>query len=127
MTTCRKVNSPFPGRPSLGDLERELVITRYRRCCGIDVHKNSVTVCVLAPVGQPHIGTKRRNFRTFTRDLKQLRGWLKHCQVTEAVMESTGQYWRAVWNILEGEVPILLLVNPVQVKAGIEATRSFVS
>ena len=41
----------------------------YRRCCGIDVHKNSVTVCVLAPLGQRHIETKKRKFRTFTRDL----------------------------------------------------------
>jgi transposase len=89
---------------------------KQRRCCGIDVHKNSVTVCVLAPVGQPHLGTKKRKFRTFTRELKQLRGWLKNCQVTEIAMESTGQYWRAVWNVLEGEFEKLLLVNPQHIK-----------
>src|SRR5438128_1291921 len=55
----------------------------HRRCSGIDVHKNSVTVCVLAPVGERHIETKKRKFRIFTRDLKQLRACLKHCQVTE--------------------------------------------
>ena len=88
----------------------------HRRCCGIDVHKNSVTVCVLAPVGERHIETKKRKFRTFTRDLKQLRVWLKHCQVTEIAMESTGQYWRPLWNLLEGEFSKLVLVNPQHIK-----------
>lgn len=88
----------------------------HRRCCGIDVHKNSMMVCVLAPVGQPHIGVKKRKFRTFTRDLKQLRRWLKNCQVTEIAMESTGQYWRPLWNLLEGEFGKLVLVNPQHIK-----------
>jgi len=88
----------------------------YRRCCGIDVHKNSVMVCVLAPVGQPSIAVKKRKFRTFTRELKQMRRWLKNCRVTEIAMESTGQYWRPLWNLLEGEFPRLLLVNPQHIK-----------
>jgi transposase len=87
-----------------------------RRCCGIDVHKNSVTVCVLAPAGQPHLGVKRRKFPTFTGDLKQLRRWLKNCQVTDIAMESTGQYWRPLWNLLEGEFAQLILVNPQHIK-----------
>lgn len=89
----------------------------YRRCCGIDVHKKTVMVHVLPPQGQPEGKAFERQFRTFSRDLRSLRGWLKNCRVTEAVMESTGQYWRAVWNILEGEVPRLVLVNPTHVKA----------
>jgi hypothetical protein len=43
---------------------------KYRRCCGIDVHKKSVTVCVLPPVGKAEMKVRKRNFRTFTRDLK---------------------------------------------------------
>src|SRR5712671_2520484 len=74
---------------------------KYRRCCGIDVHKKSVTVCVLPPVGKPEMEVRKRNFRTFRRDLKQLRAWLKNCKVTEIAMESTGQYWRSIWNLLE--------------------------
>ena len=88
----------------------------HRRCCGIDVHKNNVVVCVLPPVGQPHQGVKKRKFRTFTRDLKQLRAWLKNCRVTEIAMESTGQYWRPLWNLLEGEFARVLLVNPQHIK-----------
>ena len=88
----------------------------HRRCCGIDVHKKSVTVCVLAPFGQRHIEVKKRKFRTYTRDLKQMRAWLKNCQVTEIAMESTGQYWRPLWNLLEGEFAKLILVNPQHIK-----------
>lgn len=91
--------------------------TVKRRCCGIDVHKESVTVHVLPPQGEPEGKPLEREFRTFSRDLRSLRGWLKRQQVTEVVMESTGQYWRPLWNILEGEVPQLLLVNPAHVKA----------
>lgn len=88
----------------------------HRRCCGIDVHKSSVLVCVLPPVGQPQLGIKKRKFRTFTRDLKQMRAWLKNCRVTEIAMESTGQYWRPLWNLLEGEFGRLVLVNPQHIK-----------
>ena len=56
-------------------------------------------------------------FRTFTRDLRRLRDWLKECGVSEVVMESTGQYWRPVWNVLEEQMPRLILVNPQHVKA----------
>src|SRR5271165_7171841 len=91
--------------------------TSQRRCGGIDVHQKSIMVHVLPPKGQPEGKPLEREFRTFSRDLRSLRGWLKNCRVTEVVMESTGQYWRAVWNILEGEVPRLILVNPAHVKA----------
>jgi len=96
--------------------EGAFVKANHRRCCGIDVHKNSVTVCVLPPVGQAHLGIKRRKFRTFTRDLRQLRAWLKNCQVTDVAMEATGQYWRSLWNVLEGEFAQLILVNPQHIK-----------
>lgn len=89
---------------------------RYRRCCGIDVHKKSLSVCVLPPEGDRSIPVRHETFRTFTRDLKRLRAWLGKCKVTEVVMESTGQYWRPAWNILEGACERLVLVNPQHVK-----------
>jgi len=91
--------------------------TSYRRCCGIDVHKKSIQVYVLPPQGQTQIKALEREYRTFSRDLRRLRGWLSRQRVSEVVMESTGQYWRAVWNVLEGEIPRLVLVNPQHVKA----------
>lgn len=89
---------------------------KYRRCCGIDVHKKNVTVCILPPIGKPEVEVRKRTFRTFTRDLKQLRTWLKNLKVTEIAMESTGQYWRAIWNIFEGHFEKLILVNPNHIK-----------
>ena len=89
--------------------------TEYRRCCGIDVHKKSLSVCILPPAGSGG-PMKEEKFRTFTKDLKRLRVWLQQCKVTELAMESTGQYWRPVWNILEGSVARMLLLNPAHVK-----------
>jgi transposase len=51
--------------------------TVYRRCCGLDVHKKSVTVHVLPPQGQVDQPLEKE-FRTFSRDLRSLRGWLKN-------------------------------------------------
>ena len=89
----------------------------YRRCCGIDVHKKSISVCVLPPAGNCSLPVREEKFRTFTRDLKRLRKWLLNLRVTDIVMESTGQYWRPVWNILEDAFPKMILVNPLHVKA----------
>lgn len=88
----------------------------YRCCCGIDVHKESVTACVLwAEDGQQRREQKRK-FSTFTRDLLAMADWLRECGVTHIVMESTGVYWKPVWHILEGQFQ-LLLVNAQHVKA----------
>jgi transposase len=89
----------------------------YRRCSGMDVHKETVVVCVLPPDGKPGLPV-RKTFGTFRNDLTRMRGWLKQLKVTEIAMESTGVYWRPIWNVLEEQgFERLLLVNPVQVKA----------
>jgi transposase len=88
----------------------------YRRCCGIDVHKETVVVCVLAQDGNDASPIKKV-FGTFRNDLTRMRGWLKRLNVTDVAMESTGVYWRPVWNALEDQGFQLLLVNPAQVKA----------
>lgn len=88
----------------------------YRRCCGIDVHKETVVVSVLAPQGgeDKYI---RKTYGTFRNELIRMRTWLKQLKVTEIAMESTGVYWRPLWNVLEDQGFRLLLVNPAQVKA----------
>jgi transposase len=90
--------------------------TVYRRCCGMDVHKDTIMVCVLPPDGQTGARV-RKSYSTFRNDLARMRGWLKLLKVTEIAMESTGVYWRPVWNVLEEHGFRLLLVNPAQVKA----------
>ena len=58
----------------------------YRRCCGIDVHEKSVTVCVLPSDGARAGEAKKKVFRTFTRDLIRLRVFLKNCRVTDVAI-----------------------------------------
>lgn len=88
----------------------------YRRSCGMDVHKDTIVVCVLPPVSDEG-KIIRKTYCTFRNDLIRMRIWLKQLKVTEIAMESTGVYWRPVWNVLEDEGFRLLLVNPAQVKA----------
>lgn len=88
----------------------------YRRCCGMDIHKDTVVVCVLPPVGTEGEAL-HKTYGTFRNDLIRMRTWLKQLKVTEIAMESTGVYWRPVWNVLQDEGFRLLLVNPAQVKA----------
>ena len=88
----------------------------YRRSCGMDVHKDTIVVCVLPPVGGEG-DVIRKIYRTFRNDLIRMRVWLKQVKVTEIAMESTGVYWRPVWNVFEDKGFRLLLVNPAQVKA----------
>jgi transposase len=89
----------------------------YRRCCGLDVHKETVVVCVLPPDGREGAPVKKV-YGTFRSELIRMRVWLKQMKVTEIAMESTGVYWRPIWNVLEEQgFERLMLVNPVQVKA----------
>jgi len=87
----------------------------YARCCGLDVHKKSISACVI--IREHGKATKfERRFGTFTSDLEELADWLEELGVTHVVMEATGVYWKPVWNVLEGRFE-LMLVNPQHVKA----------
>lgn len=88
----------------------------YRCCCGVDVHKDSVTACVLWSEAGGKNRQEKRKFGTFTRELLELSDWLRQCSVTHVVMESTGVYWKPVWHVLEGHFE-LLLANAQHVKA----------
>jgi transposase len=88
----------------------------YPRCCGLDVHKRSISACLLTPHEEGGTKQQVRRFGTVTRDLLELCDWLITNQVTHVAMESTGVYWKPVWNILEASVTILL-VNAQHVKA----------
>jgi transposase len=88
----------------------------YERCCGIDVHKRTVVACALVPGpdGQPVKQT--RTFDTLTENLEALAGWLQGLGVTHVAMESTGIYWKPVYNLLDGRFAILV-VNAEHIKA----------
>jgi transposase len=88
----------------------------YHRCCGIDVHKKMIVACLLLVTPQG-VEKEIQMFSTMISDLFRLRDWLK-VQCCEAVaMESTGVYWKSIWNVLEGEGMELLLCNAQHIKA----------
>src|SRR3989441_10379038 len=88
----------------------------YPCCCGLDVHKKSITACVLWAEARGKSRKEKKRFATFTHDLLQLADWLAQCGVTHVAMESTGVYWKPVWNILAEQFEVLL-VNAQHIKA----------
>jgi len=87
----------------------------YRRCCGIDVHKNSITACVLVNEPGKQREAREKEFRTYWSDLQKLKLWLYASKVKQVAIESTGVYWKPVWNVLDGHFP-LLLTNPYHMR-----------
>ena len=87
----------------------------YSHCAGLDVHKGSVAACVLTPGAGAEPHKEIREFRTTARQLRELAEWLRQCGVTHAAMESTGVYWKPVYNILESSCE-LILVNARHIK-----------
>jgi transposase len=89
--------------------------TLHRCCAGLDVHKDSVFACVRRLLANDEVVQEIRRFGTTTAELLLLLEWLLAAGVPIVAMESTGVYWKPVFNILEGHLG-LLLVNAEQVK-----------
>jgi transposase len=88
----------------------------YQRCCGLDVHKRSVVACLSTPGPD---GTPKKEIHTFgtmTEDLLGLSDWLTGAGCTHVAMESTGVYWKPIYNLLEGDFA-LVLANARHIKA----------
>lgn len=99
------------------DNNSELVSVVHPVCCGLDVHKEKISACLImnnALIEQAQV-VEIKEFGAFTDDLISLRDWLlKHkCQIV--AMESTGIYWRPIHNILEGYLEVIL-VNARHIK-----------
>jgi transposase len=86
----------------------------YERCAGLDVHKDSVVVCLRTGSG-PSTRREQERFGTTTKALMALSDWLTERGCTHVVMESTGVYWKPVWHVLEGAFD-LTLANAMHVR-----------
>ena len=87
----------------------------YKRCAGLDVHKKTVVACRVRIDEQGDWKQEVRTFGTMTHELLQLVDWLLAWEVTHVALESTGEYWKPVYNLLEGNVTVLV-VNAQHVK-----------
>lgn len=83
----------------------------YPYCCGLDVHKKTVMACAMMPESR-----ETRTFSTTTKGLLELADWLREHQVTHVAMESTGVFWKPVYNLLEDEFTVWV-VNAHHAKA----------
>jgi transposase len=88
----------------------------HERCCGLDVHQKTVVACVLLSQADGSVRRQTRTFGTMTADLLALADWLAVHGVTAVALESTGVYWKPVFNLLE-EGRTIILVNPQHIKA----------
>ena len=87
----------------------------YSHCAGLDVHKKTVVACRIATTPTGRVVQQTRTFTTMTSDLLALLDWLLEWPCTHVAMESTGEYWKPIYNILDGNLTILL-VNAHHVK-----------
>jgi transposase len=85
------------------------------KCCGIDVHQESLTACIMKGSGKG-MYKEIREFSTFTDGIQTLGSWLREHEVIHVAIESTGVYWKPVFNILAEEHFDFMLVNAKHVK-----------
>jgi len=83
----------------------------YERCVGCDVHKKTVTVHIVMPEGG-----ETRTYGTTTTELLEVVEWLLACRVTHVAMESTGVYWKPLYNLLEATGLTVFVVNAAHMK-----------
>ena len=88
----------------------------HERCAGLDVHKKTVVVCQMHTRAHGRKEQETRTFGTTTVELLAMLDWLTEWGCSHVAMESTGEYWKPVYNILEGHVEVLL-VNAQHIKA----------
>jgi transposase len=88
---------------------------QLERCCGLDVHKDTIAACVRIGGPSGRAAQHVQTFRTTTADLLVLRDWLAAHGVTHVAMESTGVYWKPVYYALESDFTCLL-VNAAHIK-----------
>ncbi len=87
----------------------------HERCCGLDVHKRLVVACLLRPGPGEQPRKEIRSYGTMTEDLLALLDWLLEEGCTEVAMESTGVYWKPIYNLFEGSLRVLV-VNAQHIK-----------
>ncbi|WP_144475931.1 IS110 family transposase [Cytobacillus oceanisediminis] len=78
------------------------------RCAGLDVHSETIVACVITGNHEEELVKVTESFPTLTKDLFRLLKWLEDYEVTHIAMESTGIYWKPVFNVLEGFFDITL-------------------
>jgi transposase len=93
------------------------------RCAGIDVGRKWLAICVMTGPANGEARSEIRQFGTTVPELKRAREWIVSEQCTDVIMESTGSYWKPVFNILEGSIKVALAMKSRRGRAGRPTTR----
>jgi transposase len=88
----------------------------HQSCCGIDVHKQFLIACLLTVDETGHQHKEMRRFSTMTGELLSCVDWLQQAHCTAIAMESTGVYWQAPYNLMEGHFAQVMIVNAQHLK-----------
>ena len=81
----------------------------YTHCAGLDVHKKTVVACCMTPGSKGEKVIEHRTFGTMTADILALSDWLTSKQIMQVALESTGEFWKPIYNLLEGHFEILVV------------------
>lgn len=94
----------------------EYMEAMVKRCAGLDVHQETIVACVLKGELEQKPESEIRTYGTYTKDLEELHEWLLQERVEQVAMESTGVFWKCVWNIIEDERYEIKLANAKEIK-----------
>lgn len=88
----------------------------YKRCCGVDIHKKLIVACLWTINEKGERVKEVRSFTTMTNSLLDMLDWLKTARCEVVAVESTGVFWKPLYNLFEGVLPVLV-VNAAHMKA----------
>lgn len=94
----------------------EYMEAMVKKCAGLDVHQETIVACVLKGELDKKPESIIRTFGTYTKELEELHEWLIQEEVEQVAMESTGVFWKCVWNIIEDERYEMKLANAKEIK-----------
>ena len=94
----------------------EYMEAMVEKCAGLDVHQETIVACVLKGELDNKPKSEIRTYGTYTKDLEELHEWLLEEEVKQVAMESTGVFWKCVWNIIEDERYEIKLANAREIK-----------
>lgn len=96
----------------------------HQRCCALDVHKRSITACLLVWDGKEAVQERKKDFGTTKKELQRLRFWLMASKVSIVAMESAGVYWKPVWHVLEHQKQWQLKLVNAQQYHGVDGRKT---
>lgn len=94
------------GEPAKLKSEVEAIKVTYAHCAGLDVHKRTVVICCLSVDASGKARQETRTYGTTTAELLSMSEWMATQAITHIAMESTGEYWKPVYNVLESSYEV---------------------